>query len=135
MLFSPITGLVATAQTHPETFVGDWSSTDCWKNLAGRSDCVEYNLRIRATGPELVAVLEGDGFQTQVRLKAKVRRIQGGIEVVCAEDQGSMPGRFKPGLALFRLVSSEKAIRTIWLGLEPVSPGRDVQFIRAKAAP
>ena len=124
-------GLAAPAQSIPEKFIGDWSSTECWKNLSDGADCVEYKLHIRKAGDKLVAELEGDGFQTLVRLKASVKRIHDGIEVVCSDDQGSMAPRFKPGLPLFRLLMYRSTVKTTWLAISPVNDKSGAQFVKS----
>ncbi len=130
-----LVALVAPAQSIPENFIGNWSSTECWKNLSGGSDCVEYKLQIRKSGSELVAELDGDGFQTLVRLKAKVKRVHDGIEVICDEDRGSGLPKFKPGVSLFKLLAYREGINTVWLAIEPISKTGNVKFVRAPGSP
>jgi len=131
----PLVAVVAPAQSIPDNFIGDWSSTECWKNLSGGSDCIEYKLHIRKNGSELIATLDGDGFQTLVRLNAKVKRVHDGIEIICAEDRGSGLPKFKPGVSLFKLLAYRNIINTVWLAIEPISKAGNVKFVRIPGSP
>ena len=99
-------------------WVGDWRFEECWKNLSGTSDCIEYRVKVHRQGKGLVAEIAGDGFQTYFRVQAQVRLLGNKATFIFSHASEEGLQKFKAGDVLFVLSQNNGTVYTTWEWLQ-----------------
>ena len=120
MIFSAVIAAAPSPSIKP--WSGSWEYMECWPSLNGEvQNCVEYELKIKQKGNNLVFSLDVDGYQVLRRISGECKLTDTGIKLVfSAVREGDSGVAYHKGDVLIELSVVDGNTVTDWKKIKPV---------------